>query len=139
MAYSERVRGTGRSLRIDPMRDFGEILVLPFCLERDGDYALDCCRLAASRDFPAYRTAGIAWFHSDVESTAYNHAQEPNGPIPDAISFGAVAWGIATARSFHPGGVNGLMADGSVRYCRNTTARAVWRALGTRHGAELVE
>jgi prepilin-type processing-associated H-X9-DG protein len=47
--------------------------------------------------------------------------------------------GIATARSIHPGGVNGLMADGAVRFVNQTISRGVWRALGTRNGDELVE
>ncbi|MGC8639974.1 MAG: H-X9-DG-CTERM domain-containing protein [Isosphaeraceae bacterium] len=46
---------------------------------------------------------------------------------------------MATARSWHPGGVNVLMGDGSVRFVRESVSRAVWRALGTRNGGELVE
>jgi prepilin-type N-terminal cleavage/methylation domain-containing protein/prepilin-type processing-associated H-X9-DG protein len=43
-----------------------------------------------------------------------------------------------TARSGHPGGVNALWLDGSVRFARNTLAQGVWRALGTRAGGEVV-
>jgi hypothetical protein len=69
---------------------------------------------------------------------AYNHAQEPNGRIPDAVATGP--WvGIVTARSAHPGGVNSLIADGAVRYVKESIGRKVWRALGTRNGGELVE
>jgi prepilin-type processing-associated H-X9-DG protein len=94
--------------------------------------------LASSVGFPAYRGGGFSWFYGDFECTAYNHAQEPNGSIPDAIAMGGWS-GIATARSIHPGGVNGLMADGAVRFVNQTISRGVWRALGTRNGDELVE
>jgi prepilin-type N-terminal cleavage/methylation domain-containing protein/prepilin-type processing-associated H-X9-DG protein len=43
-----------------------------------------------------------------------------------------------TARSGHPGGVNALMLDGSVRFVKSTVAGPVWRALGTRAGGEVV-
>jgi len=138
VAYSERLRGTAGGTSVDPARDFGNIQVAVGCTVRDADYALSCCRLASARSFPAYRTAGFTWFYGDFGCTAYNHAQEPNGRIPDAIEVGP--WdGIVTARSFHPGGVNSLMGDGSVRFVKESIARKVWRGLGTRNGDELVE
>ncbi len=138
VAYSERVRGTGGGETVEPSRDFGNLRVLPHCSGRDADFALQCCRLASTRGFPAFRGAGFTWFPGDFECGAYCHAQEPNGRIPDAISMNE--WvGVVTARSYHPGGVNALMADGSVRFAKDTTARAVWRGLGTRNGDELVE
>lgn len=139
VAYSERLRGTGEGGGLAPDRDFSEIGVMLYCTDRDADYALLCCRLAAARNFPAYRTAGFTWFLGDYDCTAYNHAQEPNGPIPDAIGPWDGVVGIVTARSHHPGGVNTVMADGSVRFVTDNVGRSVWRALGTRNGGELVE
>jgi len=138
VAYSERLRGTGDGGGLAPARDFGNVLVMAYCTTRDADYALACCQLAATRGFPAYREAGFTWFYGDFECAAYNHAQEPNGRIPDAITRSGRV-GIATARSLHPGGVDGLMADGSVRFFKESIARKVWRGLGTRNGGELVE
>lgn len=43
-----------------------------------------------------------------------------------------------TARSYHSGGVNGLMMDGSVHFTRSSIAQATWRAMGTRSGGEVV-
>jgi prepilin-type N-terminal cleavage/methylation domain-containing protein/prepilin-type processing-associated H-X9-DG protein len=138
VAYSERLLGTGSPAVVDPRRDFGEFSVTPYCLVSDADFALNCCIVAASRNFPAYTQGGFTWFLGDFECTAYNHAQEPNGPIPDAITRNS--WvGIVTARSNHPGGVNALMADGSVRFVQQSIGRPVWRAIGTRNGDELVE
>jgi len=40
------------------------------------------------------------------------------------------------ARSFHPGGVQAVLADASVRFVPNTIDTQVWRDLGTRNGQE---
>jgi len=42
------------------------------------------------------------------------------------------------ARSKHSGGVNTLMADGSIRFVRSSIASATWRALGTMDGNEVI-
>jgi hypothetical protein len=42
------------------------------------------------------------------------------------------------ARSYHPGGVNALVGDGSVRFVKSTIDGMVWRALGTIAGGEIV-
>jgi prepilin-type processing-associated H-X9-DG protein len=43
-----------------------------------------------------------------------------------------------SASSYHPGGVNTLFADGSVRYAKNSTSPVTWRNLGTIAGGEVV-
>jgi prepilin-type processing-associated H-X9-DG protein len=47
----------------------------------------------------------------------------------------SVAW---TASSYHPGGVNVLMADGAVRFAKESVVPSTWWALGTRAGGEVV-
>ena len=42
------------------------------------------------------------------------------------------------ASSFHPGGVNVLFADGSVRFVKDGIDRMVWWSLGTKAGGEVV-
>jgi prepilin-type N-terminal cleavage/methylation domain-containing protein/prepilin-type processing-associated H-X9-DG protein len=42
----------------------------------------------------------------------------------------------AAARSWHPGGVNASLADGSVRFFSNNISVAVWRGLATISGGE---
>jgi prepilin-type N-terminal cleavage/methylation domain-containing protein/prepilin-type processing-associated H-X9-DG protein len=44
----------------------------------------------------------------------------------------------APSRSFHSGGVNALLLDGSVRFVPDSISLPVWRALGTRMGGEVV-
>ena len=43
-----------------------------------------------------------------------------------------------TADSYHPGGVNCLFADGSVKFIKDSVNGGVWRALGTIAGGEVV-
>jgi prepilin-type processing-associated H-X9-DG protein len=46
---------------------------------------------------------------------------------------------MMTARSMHPGGVNVLMGDGSIRFATDSIQTSVWRALGTCNGGEIVD
>ena len=54
------------------------------------------------------------------------------------ISKNQPLYGAITARSYHPGGVNALFADGSVRFTKSTIDGATWRALGTVAGGEVI-
>jgi prepilin-type processing-associated H-X9-DG protein len=45
---------------------------------------------------------------------------------------------FSEADSYHAGGVNTLMTDGSVRFIKNTISRATWWALGTRKNGEVL-
>jgi prepilin-type processing-associated H-X9-DG protein len=51
---------------------------------------------------------------------------------------GGPTFAAITSRSYHPGGVNVLLGDGSVRFVKNTIAGATWRALGTVAGSEVL-
>jgi prepilin-type processing-associated H-X9-DG protein len=48
------------------------------------------------------------------------------------------AYLVVTSRGYHPGGVNSLMLDGSVRFTKSSISVPSWRALGTRAGGEVV-
>jgi prepilin-type N-terminal cleavage/methylation domain-containing protein/prepilin-type processing-associated H-X9-DG protein len=54
-------------------------------------------------------------------------ARTPNNPLDH----------VEDSSSRHPGGVNALFGDGSVRFVRNSIAPATWSALGTRSGGEV--
>jgi prepilin-type N-terminal cleavage/methylation domain-containing protein/prepilin-type processing-associated H-X9-DG protein len=49
-----------------------------------------------------------------------------------------VTYGIITARSYHPGVVNAVFMDGSVRPVSDNIDLATWRAMGTRSGGEII-
>jgi hypothetical protein len=48
-------------------------------------------------------------------------------------------YAAVTSRSYHPGCVNALLMDGSVRTVSNSVSQDVWRALGTRAAGDLVQ
>ena len=52
--------------------------------------------------------------------------------------LGRPTFAAITARSYHPGGVNALLADGSVRFCKDSINGQSWRALGSVAGGEVV-
>ena len=51
---------------------------------------------------------------------------------------GGPTFAAFTSRSYHPGGVNAVLADGSVRFFKETVNGGVWRALGTVGGGEVL-
>jgi len=62
--------------------------------------------------------------------------QNANDPLMPAVA-GAGNQQVAAARSRHTGGVNGGLADGSVRFFRNSTTPDTWMGLGTMNGGEV--
>jgi prepilin-type processing-associated H-X9-DG protein len=73
------------------------------------------------------------------ERTLYNHAQAPDGVVPDCIYPNMVtALGMSTARSSHAGGVNVGLGDGSVRFVSEGVSTGYWRAIGSRNGGEVL-
>lgn len=51
---------------------------------------------------------------------------------------GGPTFASITARSMHPGGVNTLFGDGSVKFIKESVAGQVWRAIGTVASGEVV-
>ncbi|WP_435008447.1 DUF1559 domain-containing protein [Tundrisphaera lichenicola] len=76
------------------------------------------------------------WIDGDYRHTMYNHYLTPNSTTYDCLRGPQHGW--RTARSRHPGGVNLLLADGSVRFVKNTINLAAWQSLGTCNGGEVI-
>jgi len=110
------------------------------------DWALGICR-ASPPDAPRESRAGESWFLSGLHFTNYNHCNTPNAGLMDCVlddhnETVYARWnheGVMTARSRHPGGVNALFMDGSVKFVRDAVNLAAWRALSTRSGGEVVD
>ncbi len=91
--------------------------------------------------------------HNDDGVFRFHTLLSPNTSAPDVISNGwfqdtgdpmmpAVAGNgsrqVAAARSRHPGGVNALLCDSSVRFVNNDIALYVWQAMGSMNGEEVI-
>lgn len=70
-----------------------------------------------------------------MQSTSYFVNEPPN---PPATLFDTDHPIMLGARSKHPGGVNVCFCDGSTRFISENIAVAVWRALSTARGDEIV-
>jgi prepilin-type N-terminal cleavage/methylation domain-containing protein/prepilin-type processing-associated H-X9-DG protein len=88
-------------------------------------------------------------------SASFNTSIPPNSTYPDVMGNGGC---VATnppcngglnnsagntevylgARSFHAGGVNSAMCDGSVKFFKNTISPMIWMAVGSSRGGEVV-
>ena len=96
--------------------------------------AMDPSTCAATTTVTGQR--GDRWINGGYLSTAYNHFTTPNSSTPDCLNT-ANNYGLKTARSRHPGGVNVLLCDGSVHFVTNGITLKTWQALATRAGAEV--
>jgi prepilin-type processing-associated H-X9-DG protein len=93
-----------------------------------------------------YDLRGFMWASGDLLSGSYNHSCPPNPPKYDCMSllpstaapYQYTTVGYKAARSNHPGGVNLLLADGSVRFVLNGIQPGTWSALSTRAGGESI-
>jgi prepilin-type processing-associated H-X9-DG protein len=74
----------------------------------------------------------------NVESPSCCYPWMNNPPcIPIGLTLTSYL-GFDAARSYHPGGVNGLLCDGSVRFFKSSVAWASWQALTTTQGGEII-
>src|SRR5262249_8807345 len=101
------------------------------------DEALRDCKAINWRDitYQSYSDVGAPWLYGYHSIATYQHINPPNGRTCRYTANGTV---MSTANSMHPGGVNVMMLDGSVKFVKSTVAMSVWRAIGTRNGGEVV-
>jgi len=94
------------------------------------------------------------WVDARTHQTGFTTTFPPNQKVPYQsggvlydIDFNSMREGrsaslptfaVVTSRSYHTGGVNSLLMDGSVRFVSQTIDRIVWRALESRDGGEVV-
>jgi prepilin-type processing-associated H-X9-DG protein len=88
-------------------------------------------KLNLASQFPTHM--GSPWLSGQH---VYQHVSPPNDP---SCGFNAAGRSTMVASSRHMGGVNSLHCDGSVRFVDNAIDIEVWRAAGSRAGAETID
>ncbi len=94
------------------------------------------------------------WSDGNVHAAGFTTAWPPNKaiiPPPGSMyagmdldlnglneELGGPTFAAINSRSYHPGGVNVLLGDGSVRFVKSTVDGMTWRALGTVAGGEVL-
>jgi prepilin-type N-terminal cleavage/methylation domain-containing protein/prepilin-type processing-associated H-X9-DG protein len=80
--------------------------------------------------------AGRRWWGDESYlDLFYNHWRTPNDRRPNCINSNANR-AIMAPKSFHPGGVNLLLADGAVKFISNNVDQNMWWSIGSRHCQE---
>ena len=109
--------------------------------------ALQLCAAEFANPGSVQITSHRGWrWASFSEGCAFNVAQVPNDhqyPVnvcrgqgnPSQSDNGSNS---LPTTSFHPGGVNTLFVDGSVRFIKDTVARSTFASLGTKAGGEVI-
>lgn len=144
--FSERLGGKGSESRFDRRRDLWFSGVADVQKVRDSDVMFAACAVLTG---PSPRSewwakSGATWAAGRYADTLYNHVAPPNWSGADCSANqpfglpGDISGGAISARSLHPGGVNVLMMDGSVRFTKQGIDPAVWRAIGSRSGGEAI-
>ena len=130
-AVAEWIVGPGgRNSRLESIYDFGMF----YQIDSRRSFAQLCNTLVPNRSqLSVIPNKGVLWIEGGLGRSQYNHVLPPNSP-----SCNDLAWHGITAGSRHPGGMNSLKLDGSVRFVRETIDPDVWYSLGTRSGGEII-
>ncbi len=152
IAFGERNRGDGDKSKYSP----GDVYVgvpgsawgLPsYIVQNPADQQKiqnnvipDCVAAAKSKPTGTYDWGGFYWAAGDYPGAKMNFVLGPNSKTPDCSPWGDVGAGIGfySPRSRHPGGVNVGMADGSVKFIKDSINLQTWYALATRSGGEII-
>lgn len=100
---------------------------------------------------PSFQDTRGTWTYGVMGANIFSTQTGPNSASPDGVwgcrntpseGMPCVQTGTpydtlwAAARSYHPNGVQGCLADGSVRFFSNNISLLTWQALGSRGGGE---
>ena len=101
-------------------------------------YIGQCIAARASGSATVNDTAGSFWASGRTLPGPLNSMlATPNSRNPDCGAYPGTN-SMFAMRSRHPGGVNALLADGSVRFVKDAVSQTTWWSLGTKAGGEIV-
>ena len=131
VAFSERMAGDGSNNVSSPSDTFQ-----PGTYPTNADEARRDCLAVNTQDLSkqGYSNVGAPWLQAYHSTTLYYHVLAPN-ERSCMYPPGRIA---TTAGSRHTGGVQAAACDGSVQFVTSSIDLAIWRALGTRAGGEVV-
>jgi prepilin-type processing-associated H-X9-DG protein len=128
--YSERVLADGNNAIVSPIADVFFSPAFP----TTPDQAMQLCQAVNINDlnnqFPLFM--GAPWL---CGQHIFLHVTPPNSR---SCGFFIALRAVMPPSSHHPGGVNVLFGDGSVKFIKDSVNLTTWRALGTRAGSEVV-
>jgi prepilin-type N-terminal cleavage/methylation domain-containing protein/prepilin-type processing-associated H-X9-DG protein len=148
-AFSERLKGDGDDQHYTP---YADTLIAPAFSSARFDqndlvemnrFAQACQNLSPDGNLHTSFAQDV-WFGGGW-GALYGHLLPPNhnscvngapyiGPFTGSVYEGSAM----TASSRHSGGVNVLLADGAVRFVKESVGQRPWWALGTRAGGEVI-
>jgi prepilin-type processing-associated H-X9-DG protein len=161
--YGERVKGVGSNENnlIDPLAPSTTYYMLPYvpgdinrafydkpqsvpvayqdCVASTTVYDRNTSSLQQNSPGSALSVThlGTYWWMGLTSSGRFNTAMPPNSKFctQGNENYWAQAFGTS---SRHPGGVNLAFADGSVKFIKNTISPAIFWAIGSRNGGEVL-
>ena len=139
LAFAEKPIGTASAT--GPFSSFRDWSLFPTTAARGAtaDSWVSLCSGVEDGDaFSSQPRSGRSWLGSGAISTGFFTAASAGSMVPDCGTRSGGGTGNFAARSYHLGGVNAVLADGSARWFSSRIATQVWRALGTRAGGEFI-
>jgi prepilin-type N-terminal cleavage/methylation domain-containing protein len=137
--FSERRRGQNTP---DPRSDLYQ---MNDASSLDQTYQM-CTGLDMTMAMALTSRVGASWAVGDMTCTTYDHVSTPNTRSCAAMDSGMMMSGSMVnmavqlpPTSFHAGGVNVLLGDGTVRFVKDSINLNAWRALSTRNGGEILD
>jgi prepilin-type processing-associated H-X9-DG protein len=101
-----------------------------------------CNQAWASGSGTLDKQRGENWAHGCMAMTLFNTVATPNqygDQWTHCSSIGSTALAaLSNADSYHSGGVNTLMADGHVKFIKNSVNLRTWWSLGTKASGEVI-
>jgi prepilin-type N-terminal cleavage/methylation domain-containing protein/prepilin-type processing-associated H-X9-DG protein len=133
----ENVGGSGADQVLDVRDPTATAYMLGTIFPRcDGAWTANSKIHGARGYFWEVGAVGITLFNTVVTP---NSKQHPWGACRGSQSTWPDNSTYSNAQSQHPGGVNTLMADGSVKFVKDSVSQNVWFALGTRSSGEVID
>jgi prepilin-type N-terminal cleavage/methylation domain-containing protein/prepilin-type processing-associated H-X9-DG protein len=150
IAFSEACVGTQNQLPLQRLIGLQGVAIPYSSMLLDGQSAPAVTRSVIQLCNAAYQSGnagnvdlqrGENWAHGSMAMNMFNTIVPPNAYNDTWTHCGLNASSravLSNADSYHPGGVNVTMGDGSVKFIKDSVNQNTWWALGTKAGGEVI-